>query len=97
MLVDRNNNVVTNEVVPNLPPTYWAPSIAIKLRNVVNIPPAVNDGEYMLKLIMYDTSKPRAKIKLGIAGKDDQDRYDLARIRIETKASNKRYLYVAGL
>jgi len=62
---------------PHRPTTLWWPGEEVTERTLIRIAPEVPPGDYELKASMLLPERPGRRILLGIAGRDENDRYGL--------------------
>ncbi len=65
---------------PQRPTTLWWPGEEVTERTMIRIAPEVPPGNYQLKVAMFLPERPERNILLGIAGRDEADRYSLCTI-----------------
>lgn len=65
---------------PHRPTTLWWPGEEVTERTLIRIAPEIPPGEYHLKVAMLMPEWADRKILLGIAGRDDDDRYGLCAV-----------------
>lgn len=80
-LHDGNGKVVaTQQHYPVRPTTFWTPGDEVVERTLIRLPASLPDGEYELKVAMNLPEKAGRNILLGLAGRDEADRYHLCRL-----------------
>jgi hypothetical protein len=65
---------------PHRPTTLWWPGEEVTERTLIRIAPEVPPGDYHLKVAVLTPERADKKILLGIAGRDDDDRYRLCAV-----------------
>ncbi|MBN2313908.1 MAG: DUF4832 domain-containing protein [Sedimentisphaerales bacterium] len=65
---------------PVRPTTQWFPNEETIERTLIRFPAGLPDGEYELKVAMQLPEKAGHNILLGLAGRDEADRYSLCRL-----------------
>ncbi len=95
--VDLKGNVLfEKKIVPDPPTFYWNPLSSINIKSFLTIPKSILDGEYKLKLYMFDPNSPGVRIKLGINGNDGKNMYKIAKIVVFSK-QNKKYIKIFNI
>ncbi len=80
-LHDAEGRVVTTQRhFPVQPTTLWLPSDEAVERTLIRYPAGLPDGDYELKVAMHLPEKAGQRILLGLAGRDDADRYPLCQL-----------------
>ncbi|MFC1794006.1 DUF4832 domain-containing protein [Planctomycetota bacterium] len=80
-LHDGNGKVVaTQQYFPVHPTTLWFPDDEVVERTLIRVPADLPDEDYELKVAMHLPEKAGQNILLGLAGRDDADRYHLCRL-----------------
>ena len=72
--------VATQQHFPAKPTTLWLPGDETADRTLIRLPVGMAAGNYMLKVAMRLPERAERNILLGLAGRDEADRYDLCRI-----------------
>lgn len=72
--------VATRRHFPARPTTQWFPGDEAVERTLIRLPDGLPDGDYQLKVAMHRPGKTESHILLGLAGRDDADRYPLCRL-----------------
>jgi hypothetical protein len=72
--------VATQQHFPVRPTTLWFPDDEVVERTVIRFPAGLPKGNYELKVAMNLPEKGGRNILLGMAGKDEVDRYHLCRL-----------------
>lgn len=80
-LHDSEGRVVTTQQhFPARPTSLWLPGEETVERTLIRIPAGLLEGDYTLKVAMRLPERAEHNILLGLAGRDQADRYDLCRI-----------------
>ena len=80
-LHDTQDRVVARQRhFPHRPTTLWWPGEEITQRTLLRVNPDARPGDYQLKVSMLRPESPQRRIRLGIAGRDEDDRYLLCRV-----------------
>jgi hypothetical protein len=72
--------VATQQHFPARPTTLWFPGDQSVERTLIRFPAGLPEGDYELKVAMYLPEKTERNILLGLAGRDEADRYILCRL-----------------
>jgi len=96
-LVGQDGRTAATAVTfPRQPTTLWWPGEEVALNDRVSIPADVAPGRYRLKVAMVKPEQPGLVIQLGLAGRDDQGRYDLGEITVERAERGPEVVYSEG-
>jgi hypothetical protein len=80
-LHDHSGKVVASQQhFPVHPTTLWFPNEEAVERTLIRFPAGLPDGEYELKVAMCLPEKAGQNILLGLAGRDETDRYPLCQL-----------------
>ena len=80
-LHDAQDRIVAQQRhFPHCPTTLWSPGEEVTERTLIHVDAEVPPGDYELKVSMLDDKGDRRRILLGIAGRDEADRYRLCTI-----------------
>ncbi|MBC8443103.1 DUF4832 domain-containing protein [PVC group bacterium] len=86
-LVDALGKTVASEVIfPETPTTQWWPGEEQQADAMLRVPADTREGRYELKVAMVIPETGR-RIRLGIAGRDEQGRYTLCDLPAETRTA----------
>jgi hypothetical protein len=72
--------VATQPHFPACPTTQWFPGEEAVERTLIRVPAGLPEGDYELKVAMRLPEKAGRNILLGVAGRDEADRYPLCRM-----------------
>ena len=93
-LHDGNGKAVaTQQHFPVHPTTLWFPDDEVVERTLIRVPAGLPDGDYELKVAMNLPEKDGQNILLGLAGRDEADRYHLCRLDGVTGQWPTRIIY----
>ena len=96
-LHDAEGHIVARERhFPHCPTTLWWPGVEVTERTLIRIGAEVPPGEYELKVSMLLPEHPRSHILLGIADRDEVDRYRLRVIKSVATSRPKGAVYQQG-
>ncbi|MBU4446606.1 DUF4832 domain-containing protein, partial [bacterium] len=88
-LIDNKGKVMLEKVYkPDPIVSKWLPDKNIELVSILNIPQYLPDGKYSLKIAIRDSTDPSLQIELGIDGRDQEGRYTLSILKLETLPNN---------
>ncbi|MHC4330096.1 MAG: DUF4832 domain-containing protein [Planctomycetota bacterium] len=85
--------IATRQHFPARPTTLWAPGDEIVERTLIRLPAGLPNGDYELKVGMNLPEKAGQSILLGLAGRDEVDRYHLCRLAGVTSQRSTSVLY----
>ncbi len=72
--------VVAQQHFPTHPTTRWFPDEEVVERTLIRFPAGLPEGDYTLKVAMRMPEKGDQHILLGLAGRDEEDRYELCKL-----------------
>ncbi len=72
--------VATQQHFPTHPTTQWFPDEEVVERTLIRFPAGMPKGDYTLKMAMRMPEKADQHILLGLAGRDEEDRYELCKL-----------------
>jgi hypothetical protein len=72
--------VAIQQHFPARPTTLWLPGQETVERTLIQVAEGLPEGDYILKVAMQLPERAERNILLGLAGRDQADRYDLCRI-----------------
>jgi len=95
-LVDAQGTTVALEVVfPETPTTQWWPGEEAQANGMLKAPADTPEGQYELKVAMIPPERGE-RIRLGIAGRDEQGRYALCALPAKTRKTAETTVYEAS-
>jgi len=77
---DRGKVVASQRHFPAYPTTRWVPGEQTAERTLIHLPVGLTEGDYELKVAMDLPERTGQNILLGLAGRDEADRYPLCHI-----------------
>ena len=92
-LVDAFGKTIASEVIfPATPTTHWWPGEEAQADGMLRVPADTPEGRYELKVAMV-VPETGDRIRLGIAGRDDQGRYTLCDLPAEARTATEATVY----
>lgn len=80
-LHDRDGNIVARQRhFPTCPTTQWLPGNEVVERTLIRFPAGLSQDDYALKVAMRMPEKADQHILLGLAERDEKDRYPLCQL-----------------